>query len=138
MSITFNASQVRDKTWQSFTFPPISDSAGRPFYFFLESPTSEPGDAVTVMAKEGDPYLSGQGFINHHPAPADMAFRFYHRMTMGQKVYMVLESLAANKPSIWGRGSFYLTLAVLYILLLGTLLYKTASMELLKGEEDDR
>jgi hypothetical protein len=138
VSMTFSASQVRDKTWQSFTFPPISDSAGRSFYFFLESPTSEPGNAVTVMGKEGDPYLSGQGFINHHPASADMAFRIYHRMTMGQKVNMVLESLAANKPSIWGKGIFYLTLAVLYILLLGTLLYKTGSVEFLKGEEDDQ
>ncbi len=51
---------------------------------------------------------------------------------------MVLESLAANKPSIWGRGSFYLTLSVLYILLLGTLLYKTGSVEFLKGEEGDQ
>ena len=128
LTITFNASDVRDGAWRSFAFPPISDSAGRSFYFYLESPESEPGNAVSVMGRNDDRYPWGQGFINGHPTPGDMTFRIFYRMSLEQKINWVLESLAANKPSVWGNENFYVLLAVLYALLLGALLWQASDV----------
>lgn len=128
LSITFNASDVRDERWQSFTFPPIPDSAGRSFYFYLESPASELGNAVSVMGRNDDLYPGGQGFINNHPTPGDMTFRIFYRMSLKQKTNWVLESLSAHKPSVWGSKKFYTLLAILYVLLLGTLLWQISDV----------
>lgn len=123
-SVTFNAGDVGDEAWQSFTFPALSDSAGQAYYFYFESPESEPGDAVSVMGREGDPYASGQAYINGQPFPGDMAFRVYYRMSPRQKIDVVLSSLAANKPSLWGSKYPYMLLVAVYVLLLGALLWQ--------------
>lgn len=121
--ITFNASDVRDEAWQSFTFPPLSDSMGQLYYLYLESPESEPGSAVTVMGREGDPYPSGQGYINEHPVAGDMAFRVYYKVNPVQKINIVLESLAANKPTLLGSKYLYILLVAVYVLLVGALIW---------------
>jgi hypothetical protein len=123
-SVTFNAGDVRDEAWRSFTFPSLSGSAGKSYYFFFESRESEPDDAVTVMGREGDPYASGQAYIDGQPFPGDMAFRVYYKMTPSQKIDMMLSSLAANKPSLWGSKYAYILLASVYVLLLGALLWQ--------------
>jgi hypothetical protein len=123
-SITLDAGDVKDKAWQSFTFVPLSDSMGQLYYLYLESPESERGDAITVMGREGDPYPSGQGYINDQPFPGDMAFRVYYKVNPIQKVNMVLESLAAKKPTVWGSKNLYIFLVALYVLLLGALLWQ--------------
>jgi len=135
LSVPLDAAAVKEGAWQSFTFPPIPDSAGRSFYFYLEAPAAQPGDALSVMGSEGDPYRWGQGFINRHPAPGDMTFRVYYQMGLAQKIGLVTARLAANKPFIWGQGGFYLVLAVGYILLLGALLWKTSAAQSLTGED---
>jgi len=45
---TISGSAIADNAFQSFQFPPLNNSAGRRYYILLESPTSEPGDAVTL------------------------------------------------------------------------------------------
>jgi hypothetical protein len=127
VSITLDATDVRDKAWQSFIFPPLSDSMGQSYYLYLESPESEPGDAMTVMGRDGDPYPSGQGYINHHPVAADMAFRVYYKVDPIQKINIVLESLAANKPTLWGSKAFYMFLAAVYVLLVGALIWEISA-----------
>ena len=52
-------------TYQSFYFPPIADSAGRSFYFFLELPPPANGD-ITAWGTGNDGYGSGTAFENHH------------------------------------------------------------------------
>jgi hypothetical protein len=136
LSVPLDVPAVKDGAWQSFTFPPLPDSAGRSLYFYLEAPASQPGDALSVMGSDGDPYRWGQGFINRQPASGDMTFRVYYQMGLVQKIGLVTARLAANKPAIWGRGGFYLVLVVGYVLLLGALLWKTSSAQSLKGEGD--
>lgn len=131
---TLKAGDVRDGRWHTFSFPPIPDSAGRSFYFYLESPESRPGDAITIMGREGDPYPSGQGFISGQPLLGDMAFRIYYRMTLWQKLDMVLDKLTDHKPSVWGNKHFYILLATLYVLFLGALLWQVSARPI-SGEE---
>lgn len=138
VSITLNANDVRDEAWQSFSFPPMPDSAGKSFYFYLESPESEPGNAVTVMGREGNPYPGGQAFVSGQPVPGDMAFRVNYAISWQQKIELVLEGLTANKPSIWGSRCFYILLAVLYVILLGALLWQISGAVFSEESHHDR
>ncbi len=45
-----NASLLIDQGYVSFGFPPQPESAGKSYYFCLESPESVPGDAITLWA----------------------------------------------------------------------------------------
>ena len=49
-----NAREIHDGVFHRFAFEPIADSAGKTFYVFLESPTSRPGNAVTVRFSTSD------------------------------------------------------------------------------------
>lgn len=68
------AGQVEDNQWATFSFPPIPDSAGREFYFYLESPSSRSGDAVTVWSTDWNAYPAGQRYVDGRPAEGDLAF----------------------------------------------------------------
>lgn len=76
-TIRFNASEVEDNAFFSFTFPPIPDSGGQNFYFFLESPASEPGNAITVWGVTENVYPEGKSYRNHRRAGGEVAFRVY-------------------------------------------------------------
>lgn len=47
-TVTVNASEIEDSAYHTFSFDPISNSAGKTYYVHITSPTSRPGDAVTV------------------------------------------------------------------------------------------
>jgi hypothetical protein len=127
VTIPFHAGDVKDKRWRSFEFPPLPNSEGQLYYLYLESPGSKPGDAITVMGREGDPYPAGQAYVGGQPFPGDMAFRVYYSVGPVQKMDMVLSSLAANKPAVWGSEYHYAFLVVVYVLLVGALIWEIGS-----------
>lgn len=47
-TISVNASVIQDGSYHRFEFWPIENSASKTFYVWLESPASQPGNAVTV------------------------------------------------------------------------------------------
>lgn len=57
------ASQLGDNQFHVFRFAPVRDSAGRTFFFFVGSPESEPGDAITVDLDVRDPYHFGSAYL---------------------------------------------------------------------------
>lgn len=77
VTIRFNASEVEDNSFFPLTFPPIPDSGGQNFYFFLESPDSEPGNAITVWGVTENVYPEGRSYRNHRRAGGEVAFRIY-------------------------------------------------------------
>ncbi len=74
-TVTINASQVKDNVFQDFTFEPIKDSFGKKYYFFIESPDSIPGNAITYRYNTVDEYPSGDLYINHEKQAGDLAFK---------------------------------------------------------------
>ena len=58
--VRVSAREIEDSSYHRFEFEPIKDSAGKTFYVWLESPTSQAGDAVTVL------------FANHDLVPGEM------------------------------------------------------------------
>lgn len=117
-SATFNADEVWGWRWMSFRFPALPDSAGQTYYFFFESPTSTPEDALTLGGVEGDLYAPGTALINGQPARADAAFRTYYADLGLSDVWRALSArLVEGKPWLWGSLPFYVGLGVVYLLL---------------------
>jgi len=97
----------------------MADSAGQTYYFFFDSPSSTPGDALTLGGLEGDTYPNGTALINGQPARADVAFRtYYSNVSLAEKTAALAARITENKPSIWGDVRFYVFLAVAYVLIL--------------------
>lgn len=128
LSLSFNASRVEDYAYRSFTFPPIPDSAGQTFYFYIESPSSVEGDAVTAWIQPQDLYPQGTLFRNGAPAGGDLHFQAHYQGSYWDKATALLNRLVENKPSIWGEKWFYVLLATLTVSGAAWLLYQTAGL----------
>jgi hypothetical protein len=115
---TFMASEVRGPTWLSFHFPPLPESAGQTYFFYLESPASTEGDAITFGGVLRDFYPQGEAYLNDQASSnADVAFRtYYAEITTGQKIRMLAEQLVRGKPAVWGKLGLYGGLLGIYLL----------------------
>lgn len=121
-TIVVNAREIEDNTWHRFEFTPIADAAGRTFYFFLESPTSTPYDAVTVYGLTSDEYKEGQAYLNGQPAGGDLMFLAYYQATPLDLVGMIPARLARGKPGWLGEPWFYVALFAAHLVLTTILL----------------
>ncbi len=74
VKIVVPASKIKDNSWQAFHFPPLSDSKGKTYYFYLESPNAIKGNAFTTWMSSGDEYKEGTFLRNHLPEEGDLAF----------------------------------------------------------------
>gem|GEM_PF-1547032 len=121
LKVTISAREVKDGAYFGFTFPRIPDSAGKTFFFYLDSPQSDPGDAITIGGKGGDPYTKGTAYVNGSPTERDLTFVAHYQPGLLETTNIALDRLVENKPSIWGDQCLYLSLAFLYLALLGLL-----------------
>jgi hypothetical protein len=96
VTISLDAAEVEDNAYRSFTFPPLADSAGQSYYFFLEAPAAQPGNAVTVWYNPTDAYGGGTAVLNGLPRPGDLHFRTYVRYSAGQMLRDALQGLARH------------------------------------------
>jgi len=71
--VTVNASQIGDNQYFQFDFSPIYDAQDESYYFYLESPTSRPGNAVTARYSLPDIGSEGKGYVDC--APGDLLFK---------------------------------------------------------------
>lgn len=58
-----SAATLNDNQFHRFNFPPISDSAGTTYFFFVVSPESTAGNAVAVDVDTRDPYHRGSAYL---------------------------------------------------------------------------
>jgi hypothetical protein len=114
---------VKDNAFYPFSFAPIPDSAGRSYYFEIQSPKAPAERPVTIWYQPSDVYVDGEGYLEGRPvADADMTFRtYYHLGSLGQAVSYFRSRLPEGKPGIWGEPFFYDAFLVLYAVLLGML-----------------
>jgi hypothetical protein len=73
-TVVINASAIVDNEWQRFAFEPIPETSGQQFYVLIDSPTSVPGNAITVRYIDAD-ILPGNLYINGQMKPGDSAYR---------------------------------------------------------------
>lgn len=60
--------------WYSFKFPPLADSAGKNFYFYLEAPSAAPGNAIALWMHPRDAYPDGDFYRGNRRESGDLAF----------------------------------------------------------------
>ncbi|OQY19485.1 MAG: hypothetical protein DRJ03_08520 [Chloroflexi bacterium] len=58
----------------------------------------------------------------------DLTFRLGYDPPLGEKASILLNRLAANKPSLWGDKRFYILLAVAYLALLYALFARAVGL----------
>lgn len=126
--LSFNANEVQDYAYRSFVFPPIPGSAGQEFYFYIESPSSVEGDAITLWMQVRDLYPPGMMFRNGVPVGGDVRFQAYYRGSYLDKVAALLDRLVENKPSIWGKKWFYILLMIITVGVVFRFLFQTATL----------
>ena len=130
----FRTGDIQEKVPYSLEFPPIRDSAGRTFFFSLESPQSSPGDAVTAHYNP-DSFLQGaNATLNGRAVSGNLKFRTFYSLRTRDKVDLLLVRMAAGRPYLLGTKGFYIGLAVAYVMVLGIFLWYVAQSIL----EDER
>jgi len=128
---TLEAADLEDNAYYAFEFPPIPDSIGRTFYFCLEAPEAEPGNAITVWGATEDEYPDGEAILDglEERGVRDLTFRLGYDPPLGEKAAILLDRLAANKPSLWGDKRFYILLAAAYLALLYALFARALGVD---------
>ena len=120
--LEINGFNIGDPSLVKFQFEPIPDSAGKTYYFYLESPDSNVNDAVEIVYNEQDIYSSGKMVLSEEEKKADLYFvvNYYP----GNKQVLAKEMMTDWLFRLQGDGFFvfnYLTLLTL-ILILGLLI----------------
>ena len=80
-STTVPGPEIQNERPTSILFPPLRDSRGGSYYFYLESPEAMPGNAITVYANVHDQYPDGSAYRNGQVVTGDLAFTAYSRET---------------------------------------------------------
>lgn len=117
VTITLDASQIKDNAYHAFEFAPLWNVKGQLFYFFIEAPQAVPGNAITVWGTKEDAYTEGEAIIKgvHRSDIRDLTFRLRFCPPLVEKASFFLHRLTANKPSIWGDANLYVCLGVSYL-----------------------
>jgi hypothetical protein len=110
----FNAATLPDRSWHSFEFASIANSAGKTYLINIRSPQSTPGDAITVGGIEWNAYAPGSAFLGPVPARADIAFRACFQMTTWEKLAVLSGQLTQHRPALWGNIAFYYLSLTIY------------------------
>lgn len=132
-----------DNQYYKFEFEPIENSKDQPYFFFLVSPGSSQGNAVTVDLDTRDPYHFGTAFLVREQGSAvtsseilaasgkptvDVVFETYH--TVPLRVAIARESVAfvrtfiadwdsnVSNYKLWGKVALPAFLFVVFLWLL--------------------
>lgn len=134
-TVTIYATPLEDVTtmvrrpyiYQSFSFSPISDSAGKTFYFWVESPQSPADDPLLVRYQAGDVYPEGAMFTDGSSIDGDLAFKVYHTREFLGNTVLLLERLVEHRPFPWGSKAFYVAVFIVYLVLFAGLVQLISS-----------
>jgi hypothetical protein len=109
-TVTVPGSAVQNERSTSFIFSPLPDSLGKPFYFFIESPESTPGNAITLYSTEYDRYPDGSAYNNGKPVTCDLVFTAY-----SQEIYNASDVLEGFFVRVAQDKSFFICYSLLLV-----------------------
>ncbi len=105
----------RPYTYQSFTFPPIPDSAGRTFYLSIEAPAASAATPLLARYQHDNVYTAGTRYRDGAPAPGDLAFRIYDGNTPAGDLRLLMDRLGRGRPAPFNWPWLYPLLLAVYI-----------------------
>ena len=113
-SIALPGSAIQNERTTTFLFSPLPDSAGKSFYFSIESPEARPGNAITVYANNYDQYSGGTAYRNGAPVAGDLAFSAYSQDTFTLSSIMSdIASRTAKDPTFFIFYGLFLLVVIL-------------------------
>jgi len=121
-TIEVEAAHIRDNAPQRFVFDPIVDSVDREFYFYLEAPEAEPGNAITVWQTDFDSYPNGRAYVDDQPTDGDLRFVAHYRSSPQEVWTALTERVRTWHPLLWQLRWLVLFTAVTFVLGTGILL----------------
>jgi hypothetical protein len=102
--------------YHAFAFPPLPDSAGQVYDFFVESPDATADEAVALRVAPGD-RVGGVPLLNEYTAAGNLDFATYHQGLPGSWLLNALaeqvlpQTFAARlqqyKPGFFKSGVFF-------------------------------
>lgn len=79
IAIKVNAKEIKDNSYHRFSFPKLNNSKNKSYYFFVNSPQSVNGNAITIWSNMANPYKDGSAYKNGQPInDCDLSFRVYY------------------------------------------------------------
>jgi len=118
-----------------FEFEPMRNSKGQAYYFYLESPGSAPGDAITVRYNPNAVLEGGSAYLDGQPVAGNLQFHTFYSLRTRDKIDLLLTRMTEGRPYLFGTKGFYIGLAVAYVLVLGAFLLQIARAVLEDLEE---
>jgi len=73
--VAVNGSSLKANSLARMAFPPIPDSEGKEYYFFVEAPGSTPQDKVALNYDISNLYADGTAYYDSEPIDGDLEFR---------------------------------------------------------------
>lgn len=139
VQIPQDISVLENFKYHSFSFSPISDSAGKAYAFCLEAPGVDLASSVTPLGIVHDTYSDGQvtfrDMWGEEASVRDLDFRVGYSWSFSQKLLVLSDRLTQHKPFLLGNRGFYAFLLIAYLILLYILLFKLA--QFMSGDRDD-
>lgn len=126
-----DAEKIKDNQYFRYQFPETEDSKGKNYYFYLEAPEAEPGNALTVWTHHEDKYFDGEKIINGKKAKGDLVFRTVYKVGLSNKAELFLNEIKRAKPFPLNRSWFYIGLIGLF--LLGSAFFLTYLIKIING-----
>ncbi len=124
VTVEFSTAQIEGGTPFGFEFEPIATSKDQRFFFFLESPQSEPERAPLVRYSPAAVLEGASAYLDGRPLSGSLAFHTYYTLRTRDRLDLFLDRMAEGQPYLTGNNAFYLVLAAVYTLALIAFLYR--------------
>ncbi len=121
VTLTVDASDLREGVFHRFEFAPLAGVVGKPLYFYLEAPEAQTGNAITVFGTVQDTYADGYAFLAnlpYHSGIHDLTFQLDYKQGLQWSLSELWNRLAAHKPWPLGTRAWYPALGAAYLVLL--------------------
>lgn len=93
VTLTFSGAIVGWDYALRIAFPPIGNSFGKSFNFFLESPTTEASQAIEFGYNQNNNYKNGEAFVNEKATGGDLFFVTFYKTNLGDFVASSINNL---------------------------------------------
>jgi hypothetical protein len=119
-----------------FEFAPLPGSRGQEFYFYLESPESQPGNAAAALYSPESRLEGASAYLDDRPVAGNLQFQTHYALRTREKVDLLLSRMAEGRPYLLGTKGFYIVLAVAYAVTLGLFMLHVARIVIEEQKEE--
>ena len=129
---TLDLNSLREGTAR-VDFPPIRNSMGQTYFFYLESPDAVPDNAIAARYSDDTTLDGARAFLGDQPIAGNLQFHSFYTLRNRDRVGLLLARMAEGRPYLLGNEWFYVGLAAAYALILAVFMWYAARLVLDRG-----